>query len=175
MASADDAETPHVRPAVPADIPRLGPIEEAADRIFIDAGHPEFSGSISDDDDAAAAIAAGSITVVEVDSIVEGWVQVGRLEDELCIDQISVNPEMHGQGLGTRLMRHVMAMALDMGEESITLDTQSDVPWNQPWYEQLGFVVVPKAEWSVAMASVDERQTGFGLDWERRVHMRWKS
>jgi ribosomal protein S18 acetylase RimI-like enzyme len=174
MSSPDDAETPHVRPAVPADIPRLGPIEEAADRIFIDAGHPEFSGSISNDD-AAAAIAAGSITVVEVDGAGEGWVQVGRLDDELCIDQISVNPELHGQGLGSRLMRHVMTQARAAGEESITLDTQSDVPWNQPWYEQLGFVVVPRAEWSVAMANVAERQTGFGLDWERRVHMRWKS
>lgn len=166
--------TPRIRAATPADIPRLAPIEEAADLIFADAGHPEFHGAISDGE-AAQAIDEGRITVIDIDGVVLGWVHLGRLDGELCVEQISVDPDQHGRGLGTRLMGHVQAQAREANEASITLDTQSDVPWNQPWYEQLGFVVVPEDEWSDAMVAVAERQTAAGFDWGTRVHMRWQS
>lgn len=163
-----------IRAAVPADIPLLGPIEAAADLLFIEAGHPGFSGVISDDD-AATGVAEGRITVAELDETVVGWIKVGRLAGELCVEQISVHPDLHRRGIGSRLMRHVMAKARDANEDSIILDTQSDVPWNRPWYEQLGFEVVPQEEWTEEMADVVTRDTAGGLDWGTRVWMRWRS
>lgn len=167
-------ESPRIRAAVAGDIALLGPIEAAADLMFVAAGHPEFSGTIADAD-AEAAIAEGRLTVADLEGEVVGWVLMGRLADELCVDQISVHPDQQGRGIGSRLMRHVMAQAREAGEESITLDTQNDVAWNQPWYEKLGFEVVPEGEWTEPMAEVSARQTAFGLDWATRVHMRWRA
>jgi ribosomal protein S18 acetylase RimI-like enzyme len=167
-------ESPCIRAAVPADIPLLGPIEAAADLLFIEAGHPEFSGVISDSD-AATGVAEGRITVAEDRGTVLGWVHVGRLAGELCVEQISVHPDHQRRGIGSLLMRHVMAQARDANEDSIILDTQSDVPWNRPWYERLGFEVVPPEEWTLEMTNVATRQAAGGMDWGTRVFMRWRS
>ncbi len=163
-------EDPQLRAAVAADVPLLGPIEEAADRLFVEAGLGEFSGSISNEA-AALGVAEGRITVAEVDGTVVGWVHVATIAGELSIDQISVDPNHQGRGIGWALMRHVMTRA---EEGSIILDTQSDVSWNQPWYEKLGFAVVPEADWSEDMAKIAARQTAAGLDWQTRVFMRWR-
>ncbi len=166
-------ETLCIRAAVPDDIPLLGPIEAAADLLVVGAGHPEFTGTISDSD-AAIGVAEGRITVAELGGTVLGWIHVGRLAGELYVDQVSVHPDHHRRGIGSRLMRHVIAEARDANEDSIILDTQSDVPWNQPWYEQLGFVVVPPEEWTKAMTDVAAPQAASGHDWGTRVYMRWR-
>ena len=54
----------------------------------------------------------------------------------------------------------------------MVLSTQSDVAWNQPWYERVGFRVVPEAEWTPAMQAETKAQQREGLDWNTRVHMR---
>ncbi len=163
-----------IRAAVPADIPLLAPIEAAADLLFVEAGHPEVSGVISDND-AATGVAEGRIMVAELGGTVLGWIHVGRLAGELFVEQISVHPDHHRRGIGSRLMRHVIGEARDANEDSILLDTRSDVPWNQPWYEQLGFVVVPQEEWTEAMTDFVALEAAGGTDWGTCVYMRWRN
>ena len=56
---------------------------------------------------------------------------------------MAVRREAQGQGLGTRLMRAVLGYAFDSGATRVTLTTFRGVPFNEPFYRRLGFVVVP--------------------------------
>lgn len=162
-----------LRPAREADVEHLTRIERDADARFAAAGHPELAdGSGIPDDVARAAIAQGRITVAELDGEVVGWVYLGRVEAELCLGQISVEPSHGRRGVGTALLRHVIDEARRRGEGSMVLNTQSDVPWNRPWYERHGFVVVPPSAWSEALRAIKREQVEHGLDWSSRVHMR---
>ena len=162
-----------LRPARDADLADLTRIERDADTRFVAAGHPELAdGSSIPDDVARAAIGQGRITVAEVDGAVVGWVYVGRVAGEPCLGQISVAPAHGGVGVGTALLRHVLAAARRGDEASMVLNTQADVAWNRPWYERHGFVVVPPSEWSEALHAIARDQAQGGLDWSTRVHMR---
>jgi hypothetical protein len=54
----------------------------------------------------------------------------------------------------------------------VTLRTFSDVAWNRPLYEHLGFAVVPEGRWTPAMRTLVEGDGDLGLDVARRVVMR---
>ncbi len=78
----------------------------------------------------------------------------------------------HGRrGLGTRLVEEVCHWADAGGYGSITLTTFRDVPWNMPFYERLGFRVIPGAELSAALRAIVEDETRRGLNPSRRVAM----
>lgn len=164
-----------IRLAVIEDIADLHRIDAATDQQFIDAGHPELSGN-GDYIPLAAAnrgIAESRILVAERSGELVGWVFLTRSDNELCVGQIAVLPDFQKRGIGSRLMRVVLDEASEAGERSIVLSTQSDLAWNQPWYETFGFRVVPTAEWTVDMAAVASKQGAEGLDWgHTRVHMR---
>lgn len=54
-------------------------------------------------------------------------------------EQVSVHPTHARQGLGKMLLDTVAAWAEQRRPTAITLTTYSDVPWNRPYYERLGF------------------------------------
>ncbi len=162
-----------LRPARDEDIPELVRIERDADARFAAAGHPELADGEGIPDDAARrAIALGRITVAEVDGVVAGWAYVGRVDGEVCLGQISVAVAYGRGGVGDALLRAVIERARADGEASIVLNTQTDVPWNAPWYGRHGFVVVPREECSDGLLAIEREQTAHGLDWSTRVHMR---
>ena len=97
---------------------------------------------------------------------------MSRSGDELCIGQISVRRSAGGKGVGTKLLSTVVDSVRSAGHQSIVLNTQADVPWNRPWYERRGFVVVPPEEWTADMHTIADEQCADGLDWNTRVHMR---
>lgn len=162
-----------VRLGRPDDLPVLAGIERAADERFLDAGHPELaSGDAIPDHVASQAVTQGRITVAEVDGVVAGWLFATRVGDELCLGQVSVSTQFGRRGIGTALLDDLIKRARSAGEPSIVLNTQSDVPWNMPWYAHHGFVVVPAGAWTAGMHEVTDYQTEDGLDWNSRVHMR---
>jgi hypothetical protein len=52
------------------------------------------------------------------------------------------------------------------------VDHVTDVPWNRPWYEHLGFVVLDDTQIGPQLRSVREAETRHGLDPAKRVCMR---
>ena len=136
-----------LRDATLDDLPLLGPIEAAGDARFAAAGHPELAdGSTIPLDVARRSIAEERLIVAEVDATVVAWAQFSRDPGEWCLGQISVLPEHQGAGIGTALLGEVIARAVTAGVRTLVLNTQDDVPWNRPWYEHVGFVVVPEAQ-----------------------------
>ena len=169
--SSDAAVT--VRPGNRDEVPVLQRIERDADAAYADAGHPELSdGEVIPSNVALAAIDRGDLMVAATRHGPVGWIYIGRLGPELCIGQMSVAPEFGRRGIGTMLLEYAIDQARRAGERTIVLNTQGDVPWNRPWYERHGFVVLGPEEWTPAMRTLTEQQREIGLNWNTRVHMR---
>jgi ribosomal protein S18 acetylase RimI-like enzyme len=164
---------PLIRDAAPEDIPSLAPIERTADAMFEAVGHPEFvgAGTITDEY-AIQAVDEGRIRVAELDGQVVGWSLVSRLDGELFLSQLSVDPAAGRQGIGTALLLDCIERAGTAGEPSILLDTQLDVAWNAPWYTRHGFEVVPPDLWTDGLRARARAQEAEGFDWSTRVFMR---
>ncbi len=162
-----------IRAGTVGDLARCRTIELATQEQFVDAGHTEFAGQgVIPDGPALRAIADERLLVAEFSGQVVGWAFLTRSEGELCIGQIAVDPSHQRQGMGTALIEWIITTAERRGEESIVLNTQADVEWNQPWYERFGFVVVPQERWTDDMRTIAREQGESGLDWNTRVHMR---
>lgn len=165
------------RAADPGEIPALQRIERDADAAFAGAGHPELSdGEVIESAAALRIITAGRMVVAvaheDAHEALVGWAYVGQCGVEPCLGQISVAPSHTRRGIGTALLRHIIAIARQRGERSLVLNTQSDIPWNQPWYEREGFRPLAPAEWTEAMHRTTTLQTAAGLNPTTRVHMR---
>jgi GNAT superfamily N-acetyltransferase len=102
-----------------------------------------------------------------------GWlIMYDRPNGDTWIGQISVHADHMGRGYGKPLLAAAIDRCRHLERRSIVLNTQSDVPWNQPWYERFGFVVVAHRDWDAEMHRSADDQTEAGLDWSTRVHMR---
>lgn len=162
-----------IRYADASEVDELSAIEVDADQRYARSSHPEMAGGDHIPIDALARAVAGRQIVVAVeDDVILGWLLLTKCGDELCIGQISVRRAAGGKGVGTQLLTTAIDSVKRAGRPSIVLNTQADVPWNQPWYERHGFVVVPREQWTPDMHTIAEEQQRDGLDWSTRVHMR---
>jgi GNAT superfamily N-acetyltransferase len=182
MGKDTSSEDPRVRIRLGTveDIPLLGPIDVSANPLFGDWGHPEFAGDGESipDDVAHKAVGEGRLLVCELiilegnDEVV-GWaVMFDRPNGETSIGQISIHANLMGNGYGGPLLVAAIDRCRRLERTAIVLNTQTDVPWNRPWYERFGFVVVPRPDWNLDMHETEQEQTEARLDWSTRVHMR---
>lgn len=95
-----------------------------------------------------------------------------RLDGGLHLEEVDVHPDHARQGLGARLIDAVAAWARELGHRAITLTTYREVPWNAPYYERIGFRVLPREVWTPALAARVADEARRGLDPARRVVMR---
>ena len=155
------------------DLPLLPAIELAAARML--TGH------------APAAVLAETTTqfqfrdawrhrrlwVALADQMPVGFAHVVVHEPRVAhLEELDVDPKHGRRGLGRWLIATVCAWAAEHGYGAVTLTTFRDVPWNMPFYERLGFAVVPSGEISPALLSVVIDEYRRGLDPQRRVVMR---
>jgi predicted N-acetyltransferase YhbS len=162
-----------IRAAELGDVERCRQIDVSTEAQFVNAGHPEFvdGGSIPEEA-AQRGIAEHRMFVAEFESLVVGWIFLGRDDGELCVGQVSVDSRYQQRGIGSALLQKVIDDARQAGELTIVLTTQADVAWNRPWYERFGFEMVPPDSWTAAMCAITKEQSADGLDWTTRVHMR---
>lgn len=98
---------------------------------------------------------------------------VAELWDEgLHIEELSVLLGAQCQGYGSRLVRHVVGWARQRGLREVTLTTFRDVPFNQPWYERLGFVSLDQPALSERLQARLAEEIAKGFPADRRVAMR---
>ncbi|HEX2578342.1 MAG TPA: GNAT family N-acetyltransferase [Aquihabitans sp.] len=162
-----------VRPAVAADVARLTAIELAAGALFRDVGMDDIAADEGQDPATLEAAAIdGRLWVAEADGEPVGYALVVDLDGEHHLEQLSVDPAHGRRGLGAALVAAADRWAAGLGGRSLTLCTFSDVPWNRPYYERLGFVVVDEAALSPALLAVRAHEAADGLDPATRVVMR---
>lgn len=84
---------------------------------------------------------------------------------------IEVSPS-HGQkGLGKALVLQVINQVAKAGFQHLYLTTFSDVPWNAPFYQKLGFVLLDAAEQPDFIKDILLEERAKGL--HNRVAMRY--
>jgi GNAT superfamily N-acetyltransferase len=162
-----------VEPARPADLPALPAIEREAVMLFepglIPASVLEETTSIAE---LQAAHDAGLLWVARTPTGVVGFALVELLDGGPHLEEIDVHPAHGRRGVGRALMHAVMTWAREAGHPSLTLTTFCDVPWNAPFYAQLGFRTLAPSELTPGLQAVVKNELARGLDPSRRVVMR---
>ncbi|MER5472125.1 GNAT family N-acetyltransferase [Streptomyces sp. NPDC002685] len=142
--SEEFGETPEefgVRAAVAADVPAVKAVIDAAFQPYV-----ERIGlvPVPMEADHAANVAAGRVFVTG--EPVTGLVVVEEHAepDHLYLDIIAVRPEVHGRGIGGRLLRFVEAHARALGLDEIRLYTNAMMWENQKIYPRYGYEVIER-------------------------------
>lgn len=162
-----------VRPATAADGDVLREVEREAGERFREVG----MAAIADDDPpstttlAAYAVAGRSWVAADGDGRIVGYVLVDVVDDAAHVEQVSVRPDQQGRGVGRALLDRVAEWARDTGRTAMTLTTFTDVPWNRPLYEHLGFRVLAEPEIGPELRALREVEATHGLDPTTRVCM----
>jgi GNAT superfamily N-acetyltransferase len=91
--------------------------------------------------------------------------------DDAHLQELDVLPEWGRQGIGRLLVAVVFAWAAGNERERVTLTTFTEVPWNAPFYERLGFVVLAPGDWTDALRETWDHERAMGLPMEQRVVM----
>lgn len=166
--------TPTVRTPTTEEVGLLEAIEVEADSRYADVGYDTLASTSGIPADVANRYAGdGRLLVAVVDEQPVGFIAWHTEDDPtvLGIAQVSVLTDFGGRGIGRLLLESVLDHAETSGFRSVVLTTQSDVPWNAPWYRTFGFEVVPTDRWTEWMHAGAENQRRSGIDWEHRVWM----
>jgi GNAT superfamily N-acetyltransferase len=163
-----------IRAATAADGPALQEIEITAGARFATVGLPEVAAHdpFSLDELDAYAAAGRSWVATGADGAVAGYAVADVLDGNAHLEQVSVRPAAQGQGIGRALVDAVTAWARSQGHPAVTLTTFTDVEWNAPLYEHLGFRALGPDEIGPELAARVAEESAHGLDPERRVCMR---
>jgi len=112
------------------------------------------------------------LLVAERAGSVVGFVCLGFVDALPYIDQLSVRPELHGDGIGSLLLGHAKRWAANTGARELWLTTYAHVPWNGPYYERRGFARVEFAACEREMRDALEEQRRVLPFPEERIAMR---
>lgn len=154
------------------DVGEIPNIELAAARLL--CGHAPESVLSETTSDAVLqeALRKGHLWVALAGNAPVGFAHVEVIDARTAhLEEIDVLPAHGRRGLGTSLVEEVCHWAASAGYDSVTLTTFRDLPWNMPFYERLGFRVIPGAKLSAALRAIVEDETRRGLDPSRRVAM----
>jgi len=101
-----------------------------------------------------------------------GYLLVDVVDGLAHVEQVSVHPAHGRKGRGRALVDGAAAWAAARGFTAMTLTTFRDVAWNGPYYERLGFEVLPGRAHGPQLRGIRQREIALGLDAWPRVAMR---
>jgi ribosomal protein S18 acetylase RimI-like enzyme len=162
-----------IRPAVLEDGPAQQRIELLAGQRFLEVDMRGIAGdeAISLEELAVYAREHRAWTAFDETGHAIGYVLVRAVDGNAHIVQVSVVPELQGRGVGRALIDEVGSWARSRRMPAVTLSTFSNVPWNQPLYEHLGFRELRDSDIGPELAAIRARETSIGLDPAIRVCM----
>lgn len=92
-----------------------------------------------------------------------GFATCGVLDGALHLYELAIVPEHGGKGLGRALIETVCAEAKSRGLDAVTLSTFTDVAWNGPFYERVGFCTLTDDDLSPGLHLVKNHEADIGL------------
>jgi GNAT superfamily N-acetyltransferase len=163
--SVDQHAAPDVRRARAAELAALPDLEDRSGSLFRVAGLDLPPGTSSVDE----LRAAGEVLVIGEPPV--GFAQLGEVDGQAHLRQLSVLPSHMRRGLGSVLLEASCAWAVSAGYREIVLTTFADVPWNGPFYRARGFVEVLDPGPDLAAVRAAEKAAGLD-DVSPRIAMR---
>lgn len=159
-----------IRLATAADLPVLQDLERAAGQPFREIGMVR----VAEDEPPSLETLQTYVqderawVWVREDGHPVAYVITDVIDGNGHIEQVSVNPSHARRGIGKALIEQVARWARDKGCPALTLTTFTEVAWNGPYYERLGFRYLPEAEWTDGLRSLRAAEAAHGLDeWPR--------
>lgn len=80
-----------------------------------------------------------TLWVVEDKGKVVGFLAATVVDEMLHIEELSVSFDCQGQGMGKKLVVHVIEEANDKKYVGLSLTTDKTIPWNKPFYQKMNF------------------------------------
>jgi ribosomal protein S18 acetylase RimI-like enzyme len=148
------SNSPRIRNAAADDVARIGVIARAAYALYVPRIGREPAPMAADFE---AEVAANRVVVIEAAGSVRGYMIAWPEPDAYFIDNIAVDPQSQGDGLGRRLIDHAVAQAEKLKLPALRLYTNVLMTENQSMYAHIGFVETHRVV-----------EKGF-----HRVYMRW--
>lgn len=149
-------------------------IELAAAAMFSEADLPvEIRYRVTEDELLREAQSEARLWVALTDGrIPVGFAMADVVDDSAHLDEMDVLPDFGRRGIGTRLIHTLIDWARSADYQLITLITFRHLPWNAPFYEQLGFVSMDSSEIGGELASLLEEEGNVGIDVSKRICMK---
>ena len=161
-----------IRLASQRELPDLKGVEQAAAKQFAAFGLAKVVNTTLPIETLAGAQKRGHVWVIAATSgEIAGFALVSVVKERLHLEEIDIDPAHSRQGLGKALIGEICAWAGAAGFKTISLSTFKDIPWNAPYYERLGFSVVPGQELNGDFLAIREAEARAGLPVSRRVIM----
>ena len=157
------------------DADALPDIERSAARLF--AQDPDLAWLV----DAAVIcgpehrqrIATCPVWVVEAaDRCIVGFLSAAVTGGQLHIEELSVDREAQGLGLGRQLLQAAIEHARDQRLLAVTLTTFRELPWNELFYRRSGFVTLDAQQIDPRLQQLLDEEAAHGLPRHRRCAMR---
>jgi predicted N-acetyltransferase YhbS len=118
-------------------------------------------------------IVAGEMIVAsENGDMCVGFVMFEPQPSRIYIQELNVLTTHAGKRIGAALIEEVAQLARERQLQQLVLSTFRDVPWNAPYYRQLGFRDIALKDLDTALIERRNAHIARGLDESKRVFMR---
>lgn len=131
------SKTQQIRSAAADGVARIGAIARAAYALYVPRIGREPAPMAAD---FAAEVAANRVVVIEAAGSVRGYMIAWPEPDAYFIDNIAIDPQSQGDGLGRRLIDHAVAQAEKLKLPALRLYTNVLMTENLSMYAHIGFV-----------------------------------
>ncbi len=165
----------NVRPACDHDASLLPEIERSSGEIFRQVPGLEWIADdhVQSEQQHRALIAEGVSFVAELKGYGTAAFLNGEvMPDALHIWQMAVHRDQQRRGVGRKLIEAAQQLATNRGISALTLTTFRDVPWNEIYYQRLGFIALDREELNPRLRSVLDAEKRAGLPTALRCAMR---
>jgi GNAT superfamily N-acetyltransferase len=101
-----------------------------------------------------------------------GFIVAKFLSGGCFIVELDVHPDYGRLGMGSALVRACCQGARLRGFDQILLTTFRKIPWNIPFYQRLGFEILPAEQWSPEIEAIVSHEARYGFAPQKRAVMR---
>ena len=102
----------------------------------------DYTSYLLKEDDYQNYVRAQNVRVMESQGRLVGYSISFEAGGDLFLYHLFVIVEEAGKGLGKELLGDVVGRAKKLGKRAVTLLTSASAPWNAPYYQKQGFVVL---------------------------------
>lgn len=162
-----------IRFAKEGDFPWLDAIEKAAGTIFPLGAIPEnvLAERVPRDVFMEAMQKGRLFVIVDSAQLPAGFAFWQEIAGCALLALIEVDPQQGQRGLGTALVSQIISQVAQAGFQHLHLTTFSNFPWNAPFYQKVGFVILNDEEQPGFIKEILLDEQGRGLN--NRVAMRY--